>query len=82
MSLFKVQIPVPLKADIVVVEDGFRSEEDAQVPADVTFRRDTNTFALLMYARLQALTAIDAGHFAVDGDGKPAEQFSRWFKGI
>ena len=52
MNLFEVGSPVPLKADIVVEGDGFRSEEAAQVPADVTFRCHINVFAPLMCGRI------------------------------
>ncbi|MCH7738107.1 MAG: maleylpyruvate isomerase family mycothiol-dependent enzyme [Chloroflexi bacterium] len=79
---FEVKSPVPVTADIVVEGDKFRYEEAPQGTADVTFRCHTHIFALLMYGRMQAAEAMAAGHLAVDGDSKLAEQFSQWFKGI
>ena len=79
---FEVAGPVPINADVVVKGDGFQLELAAQGPADVTFRCDTNIFALLMYGRVPTSEAMAAGQLAVEGDNKLAEQFSQWFKGI
>ena len=79
---FEVKSPVPVTVDIVVEGDKFRYEEAPQGTADVTFRCHTHIFALLMYGRMPAAEAMAAGHLAVDGDSKLAEQFSQWFKGI
>ena len=79
---FEVKSPVPMTADIVVAGDKFRYEEAPQGTADVIFRCHTHIFALLMYGRMPAAEAIAAGHLAVEGDSKLAEQFSQWFKGI
>ncbi len=79
---FEVKSPVPVTADIVVEGDKFRYEEAPQGRADVTFRCHTHIFALLLYGRMPASEAMAAGHLAVDGDTKLAEQFSQWFKGI
>ena len=79
---FDVTEPVPIAADIVVEGDKFRFEEPASTPADVTFRCDTGTLALLTSGRLPAAEAISSGRMAAEGDGELAEQFSQWFKGI
>ena len=79
---FEVKSPVPVTADIVVEGDKFHYEGAPQGTADVTFRCHTHIFALLMYGRMPASEAIAAGHLAVEGDRKLAEQFSQWFKGI
>ncbi len=79
---FEVKSPVPVTADIVVEGDKFHYEEAPQGTADVTFRCHTHIFALLMYGRMPASEAMAAGHLAVEGDAKLAEQFSQWFKGI
>ena len=79
---FEVKSPVPVTADIVVEGDKFHYEEAPQGTADVTFRCHTHIFALLMYGRMPASEAMAAGHLAVEGDRKLAEQFSQWFKGI
>ncbi|MCH8989355.1 MAG: maleylpyruvate isomerase family mycothiol-dependent enzyme [Chloroflexi bacterium] len=79
---FEVKSPVPVTADIVVEGDKFRYQEAPQGTADVTFRCHTHIFALLMYGRMPASEAMAAGHLAVEGDAKLAEQFSQWFKGI
>lgn len=79
---FEVKSPVPVTADIVVEGDKFHYEEAPHGTADVTFRCHTHIFALLMYGRMPASEAIAAGHLAVEGDRKLAEQFSQWFKGI
>ena len=79
---FEVKSPVPVTADIVVEGDKFHYEGAPQGTADVTFRCHTHIFALLMYGRMPAAEAMAAGHLAVEGDRKLAEQFSQWFKGI
>lgn len=79
---FEVKSPVAVTADIVVEGDKFRYEGTPQGKPDVTFRCHTHIFALLMYGRIRASEAMAAGHLAVEGDGRLAEQFSQWFKGI
>ena len=79
---FDVKEPVSIAADIVVEGDQFRFEEPTAAPADVTFRCDTGTLALLTSGRIPAAQAISSGRLAVEGDASLAEQFSQWFKGI
>ena len=79
---FDVTEPVPVIGDIVVDGDIFRFEEPAAGPADVTFRCDTGTLALLTSGRLASAEAIPSGRLAVEGDTELAAQFSQWFKGI
>ena len=78
----EVTKPVPIRGDIIVDGDKFRFEEPVAGPADVTFRCDTGTLALLTSGRLPAVEAISSGRLAVEGDAELAAQFSQWFKGI
>lgn len=79
---FDVTEPVPVSIDVVVEGDKFRSENSGNRPADVTFRCDTGTFALLMYGRLSPGSAIGDGRLAAEGNVELAGQFSQWFRGI
>jgi len=79
---FDVREPAAFKADIVVEGDKFRFEESPDSPADVTFRCDTGTLALMMYGRLDASEAISQGSLEVEGDSALAARFGQWFKGI
>ena len=79
---FDVSAPTSFKADIVVEGDKFRFEESPARPADVTFRCDTGTLALMMYGRLDASEAISQGSLEVEGDNASSAQFGQWFKGI
>lgn len=78
----EVAEPVAIRGDIVVDGDKFRFEESTAAPADVTFRCDTGTLALLTSGRLPAADALSSSRLAVEGDSGLAEQFSQWFKGI
>ena len=79
---FDVPEPAAFKADIVVEGDRFRFEESSADPADINFRCDTGTLALMMYGRLDAWAAISKGTLEVEGNGGLAAQFGQWFKGI
>ena len=79
---FDVAGPAPFKADIVVEGDKFRFEASSSGFADVIYRCDTGTLALMMYGRLDASAAIAQGRLEVEGDGELGSQFGRWFKGI
>ena len=79
---FEVAEPVPIKVDIALEGDKFGLEDSGDGPANVTFRCDTETFALLIYGRLTPAAAISGGRLAVEGDGELAAQFNQWFKGI
>ena len=79
---FDVREPAPFNADIVVEGDQFRFEESSAGPADVNFRSDTGTLALMTSGRLDASAAITEGKLEAEGDGELASQFGRWFKGI
>lgn len=79
---FDVSEPVPISADLVVEGDKFHFQHPVSSPADVAFRCDTETLALLTSGRLPATEAIAQGSLAVDGDAGLAAQFSQWFKGI
>lgn len=79
---FDVGAPVPFNAEIAVEGDKARLELSIEGLADVTFRCDTGTFALLMYGRLAPKQAVAEGWLAVEGNTDLAAQFSQWFKGI
>ena len=79
---FDVPEPASFQADIVVEGDKFRFEQSSAVQADVNFKCDTGTLALMMYGRLQASAAISQGKLKVEGDSELAAQFGRWFRGI
>ena len=79
---FEVAEPVPIKVGIAVEGDKAHLEDSAAGSADVTFRCDTETFALLMYGRLAPEPVVADGRLAVEGDADLAAQFSQWFKGI
>ena len=51
-------------------------------PGDVVFRCHTGIFVLLMFGRLTAQAARDAGTLEVEGDPDLADRFSQWFRGI
>ena len=79
---FDVEVPVPFKADIVVEGDKFRFEQSSAGPADVTYRCDTGTLALMTSGRLDATVAISQHWLEVVGNSELAAQFGKWFKGI
>ncbi|MBM11933.1 MAG: hypothetical protein CL759_07660 [Chloroflexi bacterium] len=79
---FEVKEPVLITAGILVRGDAFRLELSALGPADVTFRCDTNTFALMMYGRMPVQAAVESGQLEVEGDAQLAARFGQWFKGI
>jgi uncharacterized protein (TIGR03083 family) len=79
---FEVTEPTAFKADIVVSGDRFNFEESSSETADVIFRCDTGTLALMMYGRMDVSAATSQGKLEVVGDGELAAQFGQWFKGI
>ena len=79
---FEVSEPVPFNADIVVEGDRFGFEQSSKDTADVTFRCDTSTLALMTSGRLTVAAAISQGKLTVDGDAELAASFGQWFKGI
>ena len=50
-------------------------ETSAGDNADVTFKCDSSTFALLTYGRFSVEEAVAAGDIAVEGDRELAMQF-------
>ena len=79
---FDVREPASFKADIIVEGDKFSFEKSSAGSADVTFRCDTGTLALMMYGRLDASASISQGSLEVEGDAEIAARFGQWFKGI
>ena len=78
---FEVAEPVPIKADVAVEGDKVRMEDLGEGPANVTFRCDTESFALLMYGRLTLDSALAAGRLTAEGDRGLIPDFDRWLKG-
>lgn len=79
---FEVAQPVPIRVDIVVQGDRASVEKPGEIPANVSFSCDTETFVLVMYGRVSAADAIASGRLSVAGDSQLAVQFNQWFKGI
>ena len=48
----------------------------------MTFHCETETFVLLISARLTLESALDNGRVIVEGDRSLAMAFSQWFKGV
>lgn len=78
---FSVTGPVPRTHDIVVEDNICRMEPAGTSVADVTLRRDTDTFVLLMYQRLPLDTATGSGRLTVEGDRALVSALDRWLKG-
>jgi ubiquinone biosynthesis protein UbiJ len=79
---FVVTGPVPYRTTLVVAGDHVDLEEAGDAAVDVTFHCDTETFVLLISARLTLESALDNGRVIVEGDRSLAMAFSQWFKGV
>jgi uncharacterized protein (TIGR03083 family) len=79
---FVVTGPVPYRTTLVVAGDRVALEEAGDAAVDVTFQCDTETFVLLISARLTLESALDNGRVIVEGDRSLAMAFSQWFKGV
>jgi uncharacterized protein (TIGR03083 family) len=79
---FEVLEPTLFRADIVVEGDKFRLEEPSESPAEVAFRCNVGTLALIMSGRLAVSDAVSQGKLVLEGDSGLASRFSEWFKGI
>ncbi len=55
--------------------DELNAEKVPAGTADIKFRCDTGTLALMMYGRLDAAAAISQGSLEAEGDGQLAFQF-------
>ena len=81
---FRWEIREPdTRSDIVVYGDRAAMEPAAAAPADVTFRCDAETFALLMYGRgrLGFDEGIASGRLVMEGDRTLVPKFAQWFPG-
>jgi len=79
---FVVTGPVPYRTTLVVAGDRVDIEEAGDAAVDVTFHCETETFVLLISARLTLERALDTGRVIVEGDRRLAMAFSQWFKGV
>lgn len=67
--------------DFILAPDRQYMEVAGDVPADVTFHCDGETFALLAYGRLRPEAAISRGKLTYQGDKELADMFIRSFVG-
>jgi uncharacterized protein (TIGR03083 family) len=68
--------------DIIVAGDKVRIDEASDVPPDVTFRCEAETYVLVRYGRLRLADALATGRVVAEGDQAVAVAFGQWFKGI
>lgn len=74
---FRIELTgaVPGSHDIIVENGDSRIEPAGTAPAGVTFKCDTETFALLAYGRTSLNNAETGGKISVEGDRQLASQF-------
>jgi uncharacterized protein (TIGR03083 family) len=68
--------------DIIVAGDKVRIDEASDVPPDVTFRCEAETYVLVRYGRLSLADALATGRVVGEGDQALAVAFGQWFRGI
>lgn len=73
--------PISISHDIVLSPEGARSEPARASQADVTFRCDAQTYALVMFGRLGVDAAIGDGRMSFQGDKRLVDEFGRSFVG-
>ena len=66
--------------DVVIRGDDFRLNPSEDVPADVTFRCDVDTYILFGMGRLPFARSVRRGRLSFEGDEQVAAQFSDWFR--
>ncbi len=74
-SRFRFDLTDGGSRDIVAGGGELRMEDSIGATADVTFKCDGSTFALLAYGRLTVEKAVAAGYITVEGDRALAAQF-------
>src|SRR5262245_1387627 len=79
---FDVPGPAPVPRDVLVSQDGFRSESVTDSEADVTFRCTTGNYLLLVFGRLSVAQAVDTGRLEIAGNRHQASLFTTLFQGI
>src|SRR5262245_60982017 len=79
---FDVPGPAPVQQDVLVSQDGFRSEPVTDRKADVTFRCTTGDYLLLVFGRLSVEQAVDTGRLEIAGNRQQASLFTTLFQGI
>lgn len=78
---FEVTGPVSTNNDIVLNQEGARSEPARAVRADMTFQCDAQTYVLVMFGRLGVDAAISDGWMSFQGDKRLVDEFGRSFVG-
>ena len=73
---------MPVRQDIVVDDDGFRTESPTADGADVTFRCATGNYILLIYGRLDPAAASASRRLNIEGPRGRAADFTQWFQGL
>ncbi len=79
---FEVSGLVPVRQDIVVDDDGFRTEFPTVDSADVTFRCTAGNYILLIYGRLDPVGPTVSRRLSVEGSQERAADFAQWFQGL
>lgn len=79
---FEVTEPVAYQIHLVVADGAVQQDVEADTPADVLFRCDTETFVLLVYGRLTLDRAFQDGRPTARGERGQADAFAQWFQGI
>jgi len=79
---FEVTGPVAYQIHLVVADGAVQQEVEADTPADVLFRCDTETFVLLVYGRLTLDRAFQDRRITARGERGQADAFAQWFQGI
>ena len=79
---FDVPGPAPVQQDMLVSQDGFRSEPVTDREADVTFRCATGDYLLLVFGRRSVEQAVDTGRLEIAGNRQQASLFTTLFQGI
>jgi len=64
--------PVSYQNNLIVTDDAVQQEVGADMPADVVFRCDTETFVLLVYGRLALDRALQDSRITAAGEGTRA----------
>lgn len=65
--IYRFHIP-QAETDLTVVDNQLQITAADEIPADVNFGCDAETFVLLMYERLTLQEATESGRLATDGD--------------
>ena len=79
---FQVDEPQPLAWDVAVLGDRFLVESSADASANVIFRCNGETAALVFGNRIPWQVAMERGVLATEGVQEQVDAFFRWFRGV